>query len=57
MVEIIKLECKFIGLYIESGETSDAFWVLLNRINKYYTELNEDITLIHKVIEKRASEY
>jgi hypothetical protein len=46
-------ERKLIKAYIEGGETSDAFWVLLNRINKHYNVLNEDLSLIQKVMGKR----
>lgn len=41
--------------YLDSGETSDAFWVLLNRINKAVGTLDDDISLIHKLLEKYAS--
>ena len=42
-------------IYLDSGDTSDAFWVLLNRINANYVKLNEDIELIKLVREKRKS--
>jgi len=41
--------------YLNSGETSDPFWVLLHRMNRAINTLNADITLIHGALEKYAS--
>lgn len=41
--------------YLNLGETSDAFWVLLHRMNRAINTLNSDITLIHSALEKYAS--
>jgi len=53
---LTELERQHLLKYLESSEISDDFYVLLNRINKNYDRLNEDFSLIERVIEKRAKE-
>ncbi len=50
---LTKLERDLLKDYLKDGITSDAFWVLLNRINKNYAILCNDIEIIQTVIGKR----
>jgi hypothetical protein len=45
-------ERKLLTEYLLTGETSDAFWVLMNRINKSNETLKADLDLIHKTLSK-----
>ena len=50
---LTELERQHLLRYLESLEASDDFYVLLNRINKNYDKLNEDMKLIKMVLKKR----
>ena len=52
---LTKKEREVIKSYLEVDETSDAFYVLLNRINKDLSNLESDIDLIQQVLEKYES--
>ena len=50
---LTELECQHILNFLEKSETSDDFYVLLNRIRKNYNRLSEEMKLIEMVLEKR----
>ena len=51
---LTEIERTHLTTYLKNSETSDDFYVLLNRINKYYNRLLDDINLIQMVLKKRG---
>ena len=45
-------ERKLLTKYLMHGETSDAFWVLMNRVNKSIKTIEVDLELINKTVSK-----
>mgnify|MGYP006430415977 CR=1 len=52
---LTKLERQLLRGYLDNGKTPDAFHVLMNRITKYHSILEKDLSLIKKGIEKRKT--
>ena len=53
---LTELERQYLQRYLESIEISDDFYVLLNRINKNYDRLKEDMGIIERVLKRRENE-
>jgi hypothetical protein len=45
-------ERKLLTRYLMTGETPDAFWVLLHRINKSIAIIEADLELVRKTLVK-----
>ena len=48
-------ERSLLNKYLNLGQTSDAFWVLLHRIKKDHVQLTNDMGLLQKAMMKHDS--
>ncbi len=52
---LTQIEKNLLMEYLDNGTTSDAFYVLLNRITANRTNLLNELGLIQRVIDKREN--